>query len=189
LHQACEHARAICTVLSGAEDLLLREFNVKVFEAHCVARLGDERGPFLALSRQQPERNQMNRKESHFHAVVHCSPTLRVPSVGLGQRIVQILALGFLSICFQPLAHGEDMVLTFTVPLELKAAAGSVSVWLNALNSSSNQVTWTFPRQIESRIVSPQGAFDGTLELRSAESLLAYNKTTDELRVGFSLYR
>lgn len=107
----------------------------------------------------------------------------------MGQRIVQILALGFLSICFQPLAHGEDMVLTFSVPLELTAAAGSVSVWLNALNSSSNQVTWTFPRQIESRIVSPQGAFDGTLELRSAESLLAYNKTTDELRVGFSLYR
>jgi len=112
----------------------------------------------------------MNRKESYSHSVVHGAPNPRVPGVALGQRTVQILALGFLSICFLPLAHGEDVVLTFTVPLELKVAAGSVSVWLNALNSSSNQVTWTFPRQIESRIVSSQGAFNGTLELRSAES-------------------
>jgi outer membrane phospholipase A len=49
-------------------------------------------------------------------------------------------------------------------------AGSSVSVWLNALNTSSNEVSRTFPQKIERKIISPQGTFDGSMEVRSAES-------------------
>jgi outer membrane phospholipase A len=67
-------------------------------------------------------------------------------------------------------ARGQDGTFTFTIASELATAGSSVSVWLNALNTSSNEVAWTFPQQIERKIISPQGTFDGSMELRSAES-------------------
>jgi phospholipase A1/A2 len=67
-------------------------------------------------------------------------------------------------------ARGQDGTFTFTIAPEPAMAGRPVSVWLNALNTSSNEMMWTFPRQIERKIISPRGAFDGSMELRSAES-------------------
>jgi hypothetical protein len=66
--------------------------------------------------------------------------------------------------------RGQDGTFTFTIASEPVTAGSSVSVWLNALNTSSNEVSWTFPQKIERKIISPQGTFDGSMELRSAES-------------------
>jgi outer membrane phospholipase A len=66
--------------------------------------------------------------------------------------------------------RGQDGTFNFTVASEPVTAGSSMSVWLNALNTSSNEVSWTFPQQIERKIISPQGTFNGSMELRSAES-------------------
>ncbi len=49
-------------------------------------------------------------------------------------------------------------------------AGNQVSVWVNALNASTTELSWVFPQTIERKMISPQGTFDGSLELRSAES-------------------
>jgi outer membrane phospholipase A len=76
----------------------------------------------------------------------------------------------FFLLALASFARGQDGTFTFTIASELATAGSSVSVWLNALNTSSNEVAWTFPQQIERKIISPQGTFDGSMELRSAES-------------------
>ena len=81
----------------------------------------------------------------------------------LWARVVFLLGLA-------SFARGQDRTFTFTIASEPVTAGSSVSVWLNALNTSSNEVSWTFPQQIERKIISPQGTFDGSMELRSAES-------------------
>jgi outer membrane phospholipase A len=50
------------------------------------------------------------------------------------------------------------------------AAGGKINVWLNALNATTNEISWTFPPRIQSKIISSQGEFDGSLELRLAET-------------------
>ena len=67
-------------------------------------------------------------------------------------------------------ARGQDGTFTITIASEPVTAGCSVSVWLNALNTSSNEVSRTFPQKIGGKIISPQGTFDGLMELRSAES-------------------
>jgi len=89
--------------------------------------------------------------------------------IGSSRRI-HALALVFFSLCLAPFARGEDATLTVTVASESVTAGDQVSVWLNALNASSNEISWTFPQKIERKIISAQGTFDGSLELRSAES-------------------
>jgi outer membrane phospholipase A len=74
------------------------------------------------------------------------------------------------SLCLAALARGQGATLTVTVAAEPVAAGDPMNVWLNALNTSSNEISWTFPQQVERKIISPQGTFDGSLELRSAES-------------------
>ena len=73
-------------------------------------------------------------------------------------------------LCLASFARGQDGTFTFTIASEPVTAGSSVSVWLNALNTSSNEVSRTFPQKIEGKIISPQGTFDGSMELRSAES-------------------
>jgi phospholipase A1/A2 len=67
-------------------------------------------------------------------------------------------------------ARGQDGTFTFTVASEPAPAGSSISVWLNALNPSSHEMAWTFPRQIETKIVSSRGTGAGLMELRSVES-------------------
>jgi len=87
------------------------------------------------------------------------------------RRKIQTFALVIFSLCLAlPLARAQDVTLTLTVASEPVTAGGNVSVWLNALNASSNDIAWTFPATIERKIISPQGTFDGSLELRSAET-------------------
>lgn len=74
-----------------------------------------------------------------------------------------------LFLCLPPFARGQETTLTFTVPLERTAAGGLASVWLNALNCSSNPVSWTFPQSIKSRIAAAPEATGGSLVLRSPD--------------------
>jgi hypothetical protein len=86
-------------------------------------------------------------------------------------RRIHTLVLVIFSLCLALLlARGQDATLTLMVATESVAAGGDVSIWLNALNASSNDITWTFLANIERKIISPQGTFDGSLELRSAET-------------------
>lgn len=85
-------------------------------------------------------------------------------------RGICVLALAIFPLCLAPLAHGAEATLTVAVASKSVAAGEPMSVWLNALNTSSNEISWRFPPQIESRITSLQGTFDGSMELRSTEA-------------------
>jgi phospholipase A1 len=78
------------------------------------------------------------------------------------------LMLGVCSLCFATPGRGQELTLTLTS--ESVKAGGDVSAWLNALNTSSNQISWTFPQHIEDKVISTQGTFDGWLALRPAET-------------------
>jgi outer membrane phospholipase A len=56
------------------------------------------------------------------------------------------------------------------VASEPVTAGGKMSVWVNALNTSTNEISWTFPPLIERKMIAAQGTFDGSLALRSADS-------------------
>src|SRR5476649_2806348 len=45
-----------------------------------------------------------------------------------------------------------------------------MSVWMTALNASSNDISWTFPPEIKRKLISPQGTFDGVLTSGPAET-------------------
>ena len=69
-----------------------------------------------------------------------------------------------------PLVQAQTPTLTVTVPAAAVTAGTPVSVWLNALNASDREISWTFPPRIERKIIAAQGTFAGALELHSAES-------------------
>jgi len=84
--------------------------------------------------------------------------------------IGSVLALVIFSTCLAPQAHGQAATLTLTVASNAVVAGGQMSVWVNALNVSGEEIAWTFPQKIARKIISPQGTFAGALELRMAES-------------------
>ncbi len=83
-------------------------------------------------------------------------------------REIHALAAVIFLLCLAPFAWGQE--LTVTLAVESVKAGDSVTVWLNALNASSNDIPWTFPPRIESKMISAQGAFDGLLEAHSPET-------------------
>jgi phospholipase A1/A2 len=85
-------------------------------------------------------------------------------------RGMHTLVLVIFLLCLAPFVRGEDATLTLTVASSSVTAGDKINVWLNALNTSTNEISWMFPPRIKSKIVSSQGAFDGSLELRSAET-------------------
>jgi len=91
---------------------------------------------------------------------------MRLQAGGFPRRIVRVVFILLWSIGLPRLAPGQDFTVTFTGPSEPVPAGGRTALWLNALNPSSREVSWTFPQKIEGRIVSPQGASEGRLELR-----------------------
>jgi outer membrane phospholipase A len=86
------------------------------------------------------------------------------------RRITNALALVIFLSCLVPLARAADAVLSLTVASNSVTAGDQISVWLNALNASGGEISWTFPQKIERKIISPQGTFDGSLQLRFSES-------------------
>lgn len=80
------------------------------------------------------------------------------------------MELVIFSLCLAPLVRGQDATLTLTVASNSVTAGEKTSVWLNALNASTNEISWTFPPRIKSKIISSQGASDGLLELPSSET-------------------
>jgi phospholipase A1 len=85
-------------------------------------------------------------------------------------RTIHTLALVIFSLCLALQMRGQDATLTLMVASNSVTAGDKIIVWLNALNASTNEISWTFPPRIESKIISSQGAFDGSLELCSAET-------------------
>jgi outer membrane phospholipase A len=82
----------------------------------------------------------------------------------------QILTVVFFALCLAPLSRAQDATVTLTAASESVTAGGQMSVWMTALNDSSNEISWTFPQTLERKIISPQGTFDGLLESGSAET-------------------
>ncbi len=80
------------------------------------------------------------------------------------------LALAIFSLCLAPFARGQAATLTLTAASNSVTAGDKMSVWLTALNTSTNEISWAFPPRIKSKIISSQGAFDGSLELNSSET-------------------
>ena len=78
-------------------------------------------------------------------------------------------ALVFYSLCLLSMC-GQEVTLSLNVVSNTVNAGNSASVWLNALNASDREISWTFPPRIESKITAPQGTFKGSLALRLAES-------------------
>ena len=83
-----------------------------------------------------------------------------------GGRAKQFLALGVFFLLRLPFAHAEDVLLTFTVPSARTTPGVTESIWLNALNASTNAVAWTFPPTIETRVVATPGLPGLRLQLR-----------------------
>ena len=82
------------------------------------------------------------------------------------RRIVRVVfILWFIGL--PSLAPGQDVTVTFTGPSEPVLAGCQTNLWLNVLNPSSHDVSWTFPQKIEGRIVSSQGVSGISLELRN----------------------
>jgi phospholipase A1/A2 len=82
------------------------------------------------------------------------------------RRIVRVVFILLWFIGLPGLAPGQDLPVTFTGPSEPVPAGSRTNLWLNVLNPSSQEVSWTFPQRIEGRIVSLQGASECWLELR-----------------------
>ena len=69
-----------------------------------------------------------------------------------------------------PVAHTEDLTLTFTVPTPTAAPGSSLAIWLHVLNPSPQPVSWTFPTQIQTRLRSSPGTVAAPLVWNSAET-------------------
>jgi len=67
-------------------------------------------------------------------------------------------------------ARAGEVTLTMTVSSSSVSAGDRLSVWLNALNASSEAIVWTFPSRIERRIVAEHGSYSGSLELLLPET-------------------
>jgi outer membrane phospholipase A len=85
-------------------------------------------------------------------------------------RKIQIFIAVVFATCLARLAHAQDAALNLTVTSAPVASGEKVDVWLNVLNPSDSNISWTFPPTIQRKIISPQGTFDGSLELHSTES-------------------
>jgi phospholipase A1 len=68
------------------------------------------------------------------------------------------------------LARGQDATLTLTVASDSLAPGDTVSVWMTTLNPTGSDISWTFPPEIKSEFISPQGTNDGSLAIRSTET-------------------
>ena len=84
------------------------------------------------------------------------------------RAIILTAVLGLLGIA--PLLRAGEATLTLTATADSVTAGEQMSIWLNVLNATSNNIAWTFPPQIQRRIISTEGIFDGSLAARSSES-------------------
>jgi outer membrane phospholipase A len=85
-------------------------------------------------------------------------------------RRIRTLALGLFLGCLVSLARGQDATLTLTVASDSLAPGDTVSVWMTVLNPTANDISWTFPPEIKSKFISPQGTLEGSLAIRSTET-------------------
>lgn len=80
------------------------------------------------------------------------------------------LVAAFFTLCLTPLTSGANVSLTMTTASNSVSTGNQVSLWLNVLNLSSNDVSWTFPTTIERKVISAHCTFTGSLTLLSAGS-------------------
>jgi phospholipase A1 len=69
-------------------------------------------------------------------------------------------------ICLSVCARAQDPTEVFVPPVGTVTAGSPVSLWMNVLNQSEREVSWTFPAKIECRLVSSRFPLQSFLELR-----------------------
>ena len=84
--------------------------------------------------------------------------------------ITRIFVAALFALCLVPSTRAADVSLTMTTASNSVSAGEQISFWLNVLNPSTNDVSWTFPATIERKIIAANGTFTGSLTLLSAES-------------------
>jgi len=78
------------------------------------------------------------------------------------------LFTSFVLLCLVTSTGAQDLTEVF-IPAPAPLAAGSpASLWLNVLNETDREISWTFPAKIECRLVSAKFTLPGLLELRAA---------------------
>ncbi len=85
-------------------------------------------------------------------------------------RTISVVALLVVCFCKVPLAQAQNPIVTVTVESDSITAGDSISVWMTALNTTSEDVAWTFPPEIKRRLVAPKATVDDTMTLHSTES-------------------
>lgn len=85
-------------------------------------------------------------------------------------RIIFAAVLVVVSLCNAPSAHAQQPMVTVTVESDAITAGDRLNVWMNAFNTTSENVAWTFPPEIKRRLVSPHGTVDDAMTLHSTES-------------------
>lgn len=69
-----------------------------------------------------------------------------------------------------PPVQAQSAIMVVNVESDSLTAGDSMSVWMTALNTTAENVSWTFPPEVKSKFICPQGAFDCPLSLHSAET-------------------
>lgn len=84
-------------------------------------------------------------------------------------RAIQIVVLAIFSLCLATLARGQSATLIVKVESDSLMVGDSMSVWMTALNTTAENISWTFPAELKRVFLAPQGTFDGALGLYSTE--------------------
>lgn len=71
-------------------------------------------------------------------------------------------------ICLPVSVRAQDTTEVFVPSVEPVTAGNSLSLWMNVLNPSDREVSWTFPARIECRLISAKPPLQGFLELRQS---------------------
>ena len=80
------------------------------------------------------------------------------------------VALGSLAVSLAVWPCRAEVALTVTPASSAPTAGEEITLWVNVLNPTDAAEAWTFPLIIERKLISAQGNFTGTLQLRFAES-------------------
>jgi len=85
-------------------------------------------------------------------------------------RGIHTLAMVIFPLCFALLARGQNVTMIVDVESDTLTTGDSMSVWMTALDTTADNISWTFPPEIKSKFISGQGTFDGSLALHSTET-------------------
>jgi phospholipase A1 len=73
--------------------------------------------------------------------------------------------------CSASLVRADELTLAITIPTNSVFAGQPVRIWLNALNPSTVEITWSAPEKISCHVASQQGAMELSATLRDATNV------------------